>query len=163
MRPAISELIAGILRTVHTTALPLALNSGNSEAYAELLLASRMLAFVEERWDKEFGRVATENSAIGKLLYDAAKALQEINHPEAARLTDELEYHHFDLATLPAISTLQQKNIMMKRRLEEFILIHAEMREGGTPELQAVRRKIRGFLEEINRRDFEAAELVLDF
>jgi len=163
MRPTISELVAGITRMVQTTALPLALNSGDNEAYAEMLLVSRMLAFVDDRWDKEFGRLAKENTAMGDLLRDAENALQQLNHPEAAKLTEKLERHHFDLSNLPAISTLQEQNIVMKRRLEKFILIHAGMREGGTPELQAIRRKIRDFLKDINRRDFEAAQLVLDF
>ena len=163
MRPTISELIAGITRTVNTVALPLALKSGDAEAYAEMLLTNRMLAFVEDRWDEEFGRLAKENAAMKRMLCDAEKALRQLGHPEPATLTENLECRPFDPSNLPTVSTLHSQNIVLKQRLEQFILVHAGMPEGGSPELQAIRRSIRAFLKENNRRDFEAAELILDF
>ncbi|UCD58961.1 MAG: hypothetical protein JSV16_07600, partial [Candidatus Hydrogenedentota bacterium] len=158
-----AELISGITRTISATALPVILNSGDREAFFEMVMASRMLAFVESRWDKEFRRLAQENVTMRNVLREAAEALRQLDHPEAAELTKNLGNVDFDVASLPPISALHEQNVLMKKRLEKFILIHAGMPEGGTSGLQTVRRRIREFLKEINRRDFEAAQLVLNF
>jgi hypothetical protein len=161
MRPTISELLAGISRTINTTALPMALNSGDKEAFVETYAIAKMLAYVESRWDTEFARLARENAAMENLLGEAGSALQAIEHPAGKELATGIESPDLDIDSLPSISSLQEQNVNMKERIERFILIHAEISDGGKPELQAARRAIRDFLKEITLRDLEAAELLL--
>ena len=161
MRPTIPELIAGIIRTLNTTALPMALNSGDREAFLETLAATRLLSFVETRWDREFGRLMDENMTMQSLLQAAADALRDSNHPAAEGFAEGLNSSGFDMRSLPSISSLHEQNIMMKERLDRFILIHAAMPEGGSPGLNAVRQDLRAFLKEITRRGLEAAEMIL--
>ena len=161
MRPTISELLAGINRTINTTALPMALNSGDKEAFVETYAIAKMLAYVESRWDTEFACLAKENAAMENLLGEAGSALQTIEHPAGKELAMGIESPDFDIDSLPSISSLQEQNMIMKERLEKFILIHAGASDVGTPELLTVRRKIRDFLKEITLRDVEAADLLL--
>ncbi|RJP68051.1 MAG: hypothetical protein C4532_13520 [Candidatus Abyssobacteria bacterium SURF_17] len=161
MRPTIAELIAGITRTLNTTALPIVLNSGDTEAFLELMITARLLAFVESRWDKEYERLIRENTAMEGLLKEAADALQQINYPDGVNLVGNIEEYHFDIQAIPSISELHEHNVERKKKLQRFILIHTSLKERQTPELCAVRAKIRDFLKDLNNRDLEAAQLIL--
>jgi len=161
MRPTISELLAGISRTINTTTFPMALNSGDKEAFVETYAIAKMLAYVERRWDTEFARLAKENAAMERLLGEAGSTLQTIGHPAGTELTEGIQFLNFEIDSLPSISNLQEQNVIFKERLEKFILIHAGISDSDTPKLQIVRRKIRDFLKELTLRDLEATEMLL--
>jgi len=163
MRPTLAELITGITRTLNSFALPIVLNSGDREAFWEVGVLNRLLSYIKKRWKNEFGRLARENTALEGLLREAAAALRPLGHPEAPDLERILDESHCEIADLPPIEALEEQNLNVKRGLERFIIAHAAMPEGGPPELQAVRRKIRGYLKEINQRDFKAAQALIFF
>jgi hypothetical protein len=163
MRPNIAELMDGINKTIMSRAMPIVQKSGDMEALWELATGTRLMSFIQSRWKDEFGRLAGENMAMEDILKDAVAGLKPYDHTLAAELEVILERSHCDITALPSIDVLEKQNTDLKAGLDKFIISHAHMPDRGPPDLQAVRRKIREFLKEINRRDFEAAQAILFF
>jgi len=163
MRPTIAEILAGINRTINTVALPLILNSGDKEAFVEVLAAGKLLSFVESRWQNEFARLIHENTVMQDILREGADLLRSADSAEVSDLTVALEPPRLDASALPSISTLYEQNVILKTTLEKFILVHASMPDGSARQFQSVRCKIREFLKEINRSDCEATQSLLTF
>ena len=161
MRPNLAELLSGINRTILTFAIPIVQKSGEMDSLWEIASGTRLLAFFEARWKNEFGRLARENLAMADLLQAAALALKPFDPAGAAELAQILESSQCEIASLPALDTLEDQNLNLKRGLDRFILTHAAMPEGGSPALLEARSRIRGFLKEITNRDFPAAQKVI--
>jgi hypothetical protein len=161
MRPSIAELLTGINKTIMINAMPIVQQSGDMEALWELATGTRLMSYIEDRWKSEFGRLAGENAAMEEILKEAAAALDHLNHPLAGELADLLKRSHCEIKDLPAIDDLAKANADLKGGLDQFIIAHSKMKHAGSHELSEVRQKVRGFLKEINDRDFEAAQSIL--
>jgi len=161
MRPNIAELLTGINKTIMINAIPIVQQSGDMEALWELATGTRLMSYIESRWKSEFGRLAGENMAMEEILKEAAAALDHLNHPLAAELNDLLEKSHCEIKDLPTVEDLEKANADLKGGLDRFIIAHSKMKHAGSHELSEARQKVRGFLKEINDRDFEAAQAII--
>ena len=161
MRPSLAELLAAIHRTILSVSIPIVQKSGEMDSLWEIATSTRLLAFIETRWKHEFGRLAGENLTMTDLLQAAVSALKPYAPPAAAELAKILEEFPGQINALTPLEVLEKQNLELKRGLDRFILIHAQVPEPGLPALQAVRTRIREFLKEVTDRDFPAAQKVL--